>query len=276
MVDLDKKIEELDLVFLDLETTGLDAVTGDAICEIGALKVSQKNIIDRFHSLINPKRNIPNEAYKIHKISNQDVANSPYFEDVADKLLRFLEGSIVCAYNVNFDMGFIDNHLKRINYSRLSVFAIDILAMARDALKLPRYNLGNVANFFNIDCKDIMHRALEDANIAYKIFFDISNKLSDKGLLRFGDFFSLYGFNNEVFRSMEEKKLSLLRAAIESHKRLKVRIFYKDGVRIEENIIPLRISQEKGIFYLLCQNDSEPSLSIRLGSILEASFSSEA
>jgi len=276
MVDLDKKIEELDLVFLDLETTGLDAVTGDAICEVGALKVSQEKIIDKFHSLINPKRNIPDQAYRIHKISNQDVASSPCFEDIADKLLQFLKGSVICAYNVNFDMGFIDNHLMRVNRPRLSIFAIDILAMARDALSLPRYNLENVANFFNIDCKKVMHRALEDANIAYKVFFGISDKLSEKGLVRFGDFFSLYGFNNDPFRSMEEEKLSLLREAIEKHKKLRIKVFYKDGVRVEDEIMPLRISQERGIFYLLCQKGSEPSLSIRLGSMLEVLPSPQA
>src|SRR4030042_782282 len=111
-MDLNKPIEQYELVFLDLETTGLNAVIGDAICEIGALKTRERKITDKFHSLVNPKKNIPEEAFRVHKISDSDVKFAPPFEKIADKLIAFVRESVVCAYNVEFDMGFINHHLR--------------------------------------------------------------------------------------------------------------------------------------------------------------------
>ena len=67
-MDLNKNIEDFDLVFLDVETTGLDVVVGDAICEIGACKVRARETIDTFETLVNPKKSVPPEAYLIHMI----------------------------------------------------------------------------------------------------------------------------------------------------------------------------------------------------------------
>ncbi|MBU2266082.1 MAG: 3'-5' exonuclease, partial [Candidatus Omnitrophica bacterium] len=139
-MDLSRRLEDYPLVILDLETTGLNAVLGDAICEIGALKVKDRKVIDKFHSLVNPQRSMPPEAYQVHKISEADLKQAPSFEQVAAELVNFLNGCVLCAYNVEFDLGFIDQSLKKINQKPLAVAAVDILIMARDVLTLPRYN----------------------------------------------------------------------------------------------------------------------------------------
>lgn len=173
-------IDNVNLVFFDLETTGLNALCGDAICEIGALKVRQRNVIAAFYSLINPKRPIPHEAYNVHKISDADVQNAPYFEGIADKFFSFLDDSVICAYNIPFDRGFINHELTKNKYPPLALPMIDILVMARKILQVPRYSLSSISRFFCIEDNDQMHRALTDAFLAYKIFFNLYDMIKDK------------------------------------------------------------------------------------------------
>ncbi len=268
-IDLDKNIEEFDLIFLDLETTGLDFVTGDAICEIGAFKVRKREIIDQFHSLINPKKSIPLGAYNVHKISDEDVRDAPYFEDVIGSLVSFLDKGVICAYNVGFDMGFIDNHLKKSGHVPLDLAALDILSMARDALKLPKYNLATVAQFFNIDLSGGLHRALDDALVAYKIFFKLLDIFKDKGVEKLDDFISLYGFNNEIFKAKESQKITLLKEVVDKKGSLKVSYLSFDNIIEEETITPLRVFQENNCFCLLYQGKQPVSSQIRLSRILK-------
>ena len=268
-MELNKNIEDFDLVFLDLETTGLDVITGDAICEIGAFKVRKRKIIDKFHSLINPKKNIPKEAFSVHKISDEELKNAPCFEEVADEFILFLENCVICAYNVEFDMGFIRQHLKRIDYTPLSLPAIDILSMARDVLKLPQYNLEIVAKFFNVDCSHGLHRALDDALVAYEVFYNLLSIFEERDVKRLDEFVSLYGLNNDIFRSKVNQKIYLLKQAIENKRVLKIRYFSQASTMNEEKILPLRVFQEDKYFYLLCQGQAEASSRIKLNRILE-------
>ena len=272
MVSLTKSIESLDLVFIDLETTGLNAVTGDSICEIGALKVNNRKIISKFHKLINPRRSIPKEAYDIHKISDEDLKNAPYFENVADELISFFKESILFAYNANFDIGFINQHLKRMDYPELDIPAVDILSMARDMLKLSRYNLKSTADFLNIDCSGPLHRASEDALVAYKVFLPILDMLKEKNIENIGDFVSLYGINSNIFQSCENKKVCMVKEAISSVKLLKIKHFSSHRL-VKEKVTPLRILQEGRFFYLLYQDASGNPLRIKLNRVLEINLS---
>ncbi len=268
-MDLAKNIEDLDLVVLDLETTGLDVVTGDSICEIGAFKVKRRKIIDKFHSLINPNRNMPAQAYDVHKISQEELKDAPYFEDIADEFVSFLGESIICAYNIKFDVGFINNHLKKSNRPPLELPAVDILSMARDTLKLTRYNLEATAKFFNIDCSQGLHRALGDASIALQVFVKLLDIFKEKRIEKLDEFVSLYGLNNEIFRSKEEKKTLFLNAAIEKKEALGIKYFSSDNTLKEEEVLPLRILQEGRYFYLLFQGKGENSSRIKLSRILK-------
>ena len=259
-MDLSRDIEEYDLIFLDLETTGLDVVTGDSICEIGALKVRKREVIDEFHTLVNPQKSMPPEAFRIHKISDQDLKDAPAFEKIADKLISFLKGSVIFAYNVEFDMGFVDQHLKKINYPPLDTPAVDILSMARDALYLPKYDLATTSRFFNIESRGNFHRALDDAYVAYRIFFRLLEIFKEKRLNRLADFISLYGFNNDIFRSQENSKVDFFKAAIDAKMNIKIKCFLPKGGAEEKQIRPLRIFQENRHFYLLYQGaDNNPS-----------------
>lgn len=267
-MDLTKNIEDFNLVILDLETTGLDAVTGDAICEVGAFKVRNRKIIDKFHSLVNPNRNMPLQAYNVHKISQEELNDAPFFEDIVDKLISFLDKSVIFAYNIKFDIGFINNHLKKINRPSLESPGVDILSMARDALKLPRYNLEAVAKFLDIDCSQGLHRALGDASIAYQTLIKLLDIFKAKGVKRLDEFISLYGLNNEIFKLKEEKKTLKLNAAIEKNEALGIKYLSTDNTLKEEEVLPLRIIEEDKYPYLLCQSKSKSSSNIKLSRIL--------
>lgn len=267
-MDLDKNIEQYGLVFLDLETTGLDVVMGDAICEIGAFKIREQKIIDKFHSLVNPRKSIPQEAYQVHKISDDQLRYAPYFEKIADKLINFIGDCVVCAYNVGFDMGFIDNHLKAIGYSPLAVPALDVLAMARDALMLSRYNLESVAKALNIDCSNGLHRALDDAFITYQVFFKLIDTFRQKQITVLADFVSLYGFENDFLTDRENQKMSILQEAIGKKTSLTIRYFSFAKALVQETIVPLKVFQENRYWYLLYQGQSPNTCRLRSNRIL--------
>ncbi|MFH1504902.1 MAG: 3'-5' exonuclease [Candidatus Omnitrophota bacterium] len=266
-MDLNKNIKDCPFVFLDLETTGLDAVTGDSICEIGILKVQGGEVVDTFHSLINPKKSMPFQAYQVHKISDEALKTAPYFEDVAENLIAFLKDYIVCAYNVSFDMGFIKHHLERMNFPIPKLTALDVLSMARDVLKLSRYNLEAAAQFFNIGF-DSLHRAFDDAEAAYKVFFKLIDIFKGKGIERLEEFIKLYGLEDESSILEENKKIILLKQAVESNSWLKMKYFYSANIE-EGKIMPLRVSEEKKCFYLWFQTLNSTSRRIKLNRILD-------
>jgi DNA polymerase III epsilon subunit family exonuclease len=272
-VDLKKNIEEFNLVFLDLETTGLDAVWGDSICEIGALKIKGGETVGEFHTLVNPRKAIPYEAYLIHKISNEEVKDAPYFKEVADKLLLFLQGCVICGYNVEFDIGFIQAELRRINYPSLQVPAIDILSMAKRTLQLPRYNLRAIATFLNLNIRSY-HRALDDALLASKVFLKLKDILREKGIKILENYISLYGINNNIFKFQEEQKVTLLKEAIDKGLVLKMRYFSYNSIVEEKKIKPINLSREQRHFYLWYQSKKEGSRRINLNRILDITLSS--
>lgn len=266
--DITKNLEEFDLVFLDLETTGLDVIMGDAICEIGAYKVRNRKIIDTFHSLVNPEKAIPLEAQRVHRISDEEVKFAPPFRKIAPKLMSFSNGSVLCAYNVSFDMGFIDYHLKAAGCLPLAQPALDILAMARDALTLSRYTLANVAQSLELSNGITAHRALEDALVSYRVFFKLIDIFKEKKIETLAHFLCLYGFANTVVKSQDHQKLELINQALATEQSLEL-TYFSDQARIEkETIMPLRILQESNCFYLLYQANQETSRRIRSNRIL--------
>ena len=268
-MELSRDIEDFDLVFLDLETTGLDVVTGDAICEIGAFKIKNREVTDKFYSLVNPKKRMPKQAYEIHKISDDELKDAPFFEDIADSLVSFLDDSVVCTYNADFDIGFIDGHLKDMGQPPLDLPAIDILLMARDALKLARYNLGTTAKYFKIDTSGGLHRAQEDAKIAYEIFYKLVDIFKEKGIEKLYEFVLLHGFSNEIRNEQISKRMSLCRQAIDNETKLKVRFLSLANTIEQEIILPLKLINEFKYYNLLYQSQTEGAFQIRFNRILD-------
>ncbi|MDQ6980996.1 MAG: exonuclease domain-containing protein, partial [Ghiorsea sp.] len=101
------------LIMLDTETTGLSPQQGDRMVEIGAIEVNNRdmNQTRTFHQYINPGRKIPAEVVRIHGIDDARVKDEPYFADIAQDFLDFIEGGTLVIHNAPFDLGFIMNEL---------------------------------------------------------------------------------------------------------------------------------------------------------------------
>ncbi len=191
-MNLNRNIKECPLVFLDLETTGL-SVESSSICEVAAFRVEEGRVTDKFHTLVHPHQKIPYSAFCIHNISDKDLIGAPYFKDVADKLVNFISSSIVCAYNVTFDLGFVNYQLKKNRLKCLESPFIDILAMAKNALNLKSYRLKSVANFFGLASDRQFHRAQDDAYVTYLVFCKLIEIIEKKHSLEARKMINLYG-----------------------------------------------------------------------------------
>ena len=155
-------------VVFDLETTGLSAVN-NRIIEIGAVKVEQGKITDRFSTFVNPQEPIPFKIEELTGISDEMVLNAPVIEDILPEFLNFCEGCVLIAHNASFDAGFIEENCRRMGIE--TDFTVgDTVSMARLLLpNLSKYKLDHVAKALNIPLEN-HHRAVDDAACTADIF----------------------------------------------------------------------------------------------------------
>ena len=167
-------------IILDTETTGLEVHQGHRIIEIGAVLLNdRKKSEEYFHTYLNPSRLIDEEASKVHGIMNEDLLDKPYFEDVAEEFLEFIDGSTLVIHNAAFDVGFLNNELKLASskYPLLEDICEieDSLAIAKDKFPGQRNSLDALANRFDISGYDrTFHGALLDANILADVYMSLT------------------------------------------------------------------------------------------------------
>ena len=167
-------------IILDTETTGLEVQQGHRIIEIGAVLLNdRKKSEEHFHTYLNPSRLIDEEASKVHGIMNEDLLDKPYFEDVAEEFLEFIDGSTLVIHNAAFDVGFLNNELKLASSKYPTLEDIceieDSLAIAKDKFPGQRNSLDALANRFDISGYDrTFHGALLDANILADVYMSLT------------------------------------------------------------------------------------------------------
>ena len=108
-------------IFLDTETTGLSFKDGHKIVEIACIET--KDLIPTnkvFHKLINPQRDVPEEAYKIHGFSREFLSNKQVFSEIADDFLEFIEGKRLIIHNAHFDLNFLNGELDLIRRQKIN------------------------------------------------------------------------------------------------------------------------------------------------------------
>lgn len=156
------------VVVFDLETTGFDA-RSCKIIEIGAVKIVKGSIIETFQTLINPGIEIPKEITNLTHIDDSMVADAPTIDQVLPDFYKFTFGSVLSAYNIDFDYSFLS-----FNGQNLRLLfdneQIDTLRLVRDKVpSLSNYKLGTVVKALNITLNNA-HRALADAYATAKVF----------------------------------------------------------------------------------------------------------
>jgi DNA polymerase III subunit epsilon len=187
-------------VLFDTETTGLDPLTGDRMIEFAGLElINDLPTGAFFHRVVDPQRDIPSDASRIHGMTNADVAGKPLFADIAQELLAFLGDSPLVAHNAVFDFGFMDAELLRaglppLDRSRM----IDTLALAKARYPGMPNSLDALCRRFDIDLSArTTHNALLDCKLLAEVYVELTGG-RQRGLLLAED--GQEGFSATVYR----------------------------------------------------------------------------
>jgi len=162
-------------VILDLETTGLDPRSGHKIVEIGCIKLNGREKTDEiFHVYLDPERDMPEQAFRIHGISSDFLKGKPKFRDLAKNFLDFIGDSMIIAHNASFDVGFLNYELGALGHGPIENHrVIDTLFIARKAFPGAPASLDALCKRFNISLEDRKkkgHGALLDSELLYEVY----------------------------------------------------------------------------------------------------------
>ena len=163
-------------IVMDTETTGLDHRTGDRLIEIGCIEIANRIPTGvELHLFVNPERDVPAEAQKIHGISTEFLKDKPLFGDVAAEFLEFIGDDPLVIHNANFDIGFLNAELKRIGKAPLSMDrVIDTLQLARRKHPAGPNNLDALCRRYNIDNSSrIKHGAILDSLLLAEVYIEL-------------------------------------------------------------------------------------------------------
>ena len=184
-------------IFLDTETTGLSFKDGHKIVEIACIETKDLVTTGKvFHKLINPNRNIPDEAFKIHGFSEKFLSDKDTFDKVADEFLNFIKGKKLIIHNASFDLGFLNGELSAIKKDLIDdKLVVDSLEIARNKFPGISNSLDALCKRFNIDLsRRTKHNALLDCELLREVYinlldakepkFNLSNNLSEQNINR--------------------------------------------------------------------------------------------
>lgn len=163
-------------IVLDTETTGLDPADGHRIIEIGCVELMDHFPTGRsYQCYLNPERDMPAEAERVHGISGAFLADKPFFRDVADEFLAFIGDAPLVIHNAAFDLKFLNAELARINGEAIPpARAIDTVDIAKTKFPGARYSLDELCKRFAIDLSTrTKHGALLDADLLAQVYLEL-------------------------------------------------------------------------------------------------------
>ena len=163
-------------IFLDTETTGLSANQGLRIVEIACVETIDLLPTKRiFHKIINPQRDVPEEAFKVHGFSTEFLKNKVTFDKVADEFLEFINDRKIIIHNASFDLGFLNYELKLIKKNEIKKNnIIDSLEVARNKFPGTSNSLDALCRRFNIDLsRREKHNALLDCELLREVYINL-------------------------------------------------------------------------------------------------------
>ncbi|MXN64809.1 DNA polymerase III subunit epsilon [Stappia sp. GBMRC 2046] len=163
-------------IAFDTETTGLNPRDGDRLVEIGGVELVNHVPTGRtYHVYINPERDVPMEAYNVHGLSTEFLADKPKFHEVAEEFLAFVGDGRLVIHNASFDMGFINMELERIGKSAIgNEQVLDTLAMARKKHPGGSASLDALCSRYGIDnSRRTKHGALLDAELLAEVYIEL-------------------------------------------------------------------------------------------------------
>lgn len=241
------KTDDQTLVFLDVETTGLSAWFGDRVCEIAAIRTQGKQIVETFHSLVNPERPISPGAARVNGLTDEELILAPSFAEIAGQVAAFLQNATLVCHHAPFDLGFIDCEFYRLGLPFTAERVIDTLAIARAAFDFPSNSLQTIADCLDIEVHQA-HRALADVMTTRAVFHCMQHELESEGLDLLESFQESYSsrLSNPVVVNLPE----MLQNAIREKKPVAIRYMDARGAESMRTITPTQAFELQGAAYL--------------------------
>ena len=163
-------------IVLDTETTGLDPASGHKIVEIGCIElINHMPTENNFHQYINPERDMPEEAFAVHGLSEEFLAKQPVFAEIAEKFIEYIGDAPLIIHNARFDMGYLNAELAACGLAELDMArSLDTVTMARRKFPGARVSLDALCQKFEIDNSDrTLHGALLDARLLSDVYLEL-------------------------------------------------------------------------------------------------------
>ena len=163
-------------IFLDTETTGLSFKDGHKIVEIACIETLDLVPTGKtFHKLINPKRNMPDEAFKVHGFSEKFLSDKETFEKIADEFLEFIKDKKIIIHNAPFDLSFLNGELGILKKELIDKkLIIDSLEIARNKFPGSSNSLDGLCKKFNVDLsRRTKHNALLDCELLREVYINL-------------------------------------------------------------------------------------------------------
>jgi DNA polymerase III subunit epsilon len=163
-------------IVLDTETTGLDPADGHRVLEIGAVEIVHQSLTGNvFHVLINPERDVPEDAARVHGHTAAVLKDKPVFAKIVDDFLAFISDSNLVIHNADFDVRFLNAELARLGLAAIDVSrVVDTLSLARKKHPGQPNSLDALCDRYRVDrSRRVRHGALLDAEILVEVYCEL-------------------------------------------------------------------------------------------------------
>ena len=208
-------------IILDIETTGISFKEGHKIVEIACIEIKDFVPTNKiFHELINPKRDVPQEAFRIHGFSFDFLKTKKIFDCFADDFAKFIDNKKIIAHNASFDVGFLNYELSRLGKTQISnENVIDTLEIARSKFPGTSNSLDALCKRFNISLsRRTKHNALLDCELLREVYINLLDAKEPKLLFGSEDLLKNTKSNQKINQEYSKKIVDVSKQELEKHK----------------------------------------------------------
>jgi DNA polymerase III epsilon subunit family exonuclease len=251
LFDPHQPLNETTFAIFDVETTGLSPTYGHRVCEVACLRARDGVTLDRFESLIDPRRPISPGAFRVNRITPEMLHGAPTFAGVAAPLLRVMDGTVWVAHNAPFDLGFLAAELEIARLPLPENPVIDTLTLARRIFGFARNSLSAVAAALGLE-NSPTHRAMGDVQttlgVLEQLLWDLERRW---GITTLNQLIAFQG-GSIPYPNVHALPLPpTIAEALGSNGRVRMRYVDARGWETDRVVRPLRVSEERGNLYLV-------------------------
>lgn len=239
-------VDELCFTVVDVETTGLNAATGDRVCEIALLRTRAGQEVARFEALVHPQQRMPPEAMAVHGISDTMLTEAPPFAMILPTVQAFLQDTIVVAHNARFDVGFLQQEWALAGLTLPTVVAVDTLVHAQARYHFAHNSLSAITTELGIAMLPA-HRAMADVLGTWQVLQHFIKDMRQEGPVTLAHLL----YPSKRFSGLElTAMVVMLEAALPTSQPLQLRYLGRNAPETLRIVQPLEVYYERGHGYL--------------------------